>query len=74
MSAEKMTLVERLRNPQWVTSDSGLDGHVPHLDQAVTLAVMKEAADKIEHLQSVAGAVSQGESFSDIRAAAEGKS
>jgi hypothetical protein len=60
---DPLTLVDRLRNP--VTLYSG------ELDIAVALAVMSEAADKIEHLQRLLGGVSEGMSYDDIRKAAE---
>lgn len=40
----------------------------------VSVEVLDRAIAEIEHLRSVAGAVSQGESFSDMKAAAENKS
>ena len=52
MSKEPMTLVERLRNPAWMTTDSGLDGHVPRLEEKRTIADMRDAADSIEMLLS----------------------
>ena len=67
MPNEKMTLIERLRNPSRTTTDSGLDGHVPRLDETATLAVMREAADEIERLQRLAGAISPGESFQELK-------
>ncbi len=53
MSKEPMTLVERLRNPAWMTTDSGLDGHVPRLDEKRTVADMRDAADRIELLSGI---------------------
>lgn len=67
MATEKMTLIERLRNPQYYTTDSGPSGHSPRLVEFVALAVMKEAADEIEYLRSLAGAVSRGQSFGELR-------
>lgn len=47
--SEKMTLVERLRNPQYVGQGVGL----PALfDTARTLADLKAAADRIEVLEA----------------------
>lgn len=57
-----MDLIARLRNPRWLTT-----GDDKRLDEAETVAAMKEAADEIEHLRSVAGSVSRGESFNDMR-------
>lgn len=39
----------------------------PRLPYEETKALMREAADVIEHLRSTAGAVSRGASFTDIR-------
>lgn len=41
---------------------------------SISVEALDRAIAEIEHLRSVAGAVSQGESFSDIKAAAENKS
>ena len=64
MSNEPMTLIERLRNPAYVAAD---DPRPLGLDEPRALAAMKEAADMIERLQRRAGAVSEGESFDEIR-------
>ncbi|HEY7326906.1 MAG TPA: hypothetical protein VH592_04675 [Gemmataceae bacterium] len=59
---QKADLVERLRNPVFV-----LDAGAEYLNEEAARAVMREAADEIEHLRRLAGAVSRGESFMDIR-------
>ena len=70
---EKMTLVERLRNPQYFMESAStgslatMGTAVSRLDETAALATMREAADEIERLQRLAGAVTQGESFRDIR-------
>lgn len=50
MSVQEMTLVERLRNPQYIGQGVGL----PALfDTARTLADLKAAADRIEVLEAL---------------------
>jgi hypothetical protein len=46
---DKMTLIERLRNPQYAGVLGLSTG--PQLDLAVTIDVMRQAADEIERLQ-----------------------
>lgn len=66
MPDEPMTLVERLRNPSWIGDPaSGNTAILLEVDR--TVAAMREAADLIEKLQRLAGAVSDGESFDEIR-------
>jgi hypothetical protein len=59
MATQAMTLVERLRNPERKTD--GL------LDEAQTLVTMEEAAAELVRLQGLAGAVSAGPGFKEIR-------
>jgi hypothetical protein len=47
MSNEQMTLIERLRNPQWVGSHSNIQLHID-----VTVANMDAAAARIERLET----------------------
>lgn len=61
-----MDLIDRLRNPRWLVTKTA-DGEDRRLDQAETLAAMREAADEIEHLRAVAGSVSRGETFQGIK-------
>ena len=46
MPNEPMTLIERLRNPQWVHGNTPFES--PQLDQEQTRQDMGEAADEIE--------------------------
>ena len=61
--SDKMMLVARLRNPAWRHAGTA----APVLDEQQALDVMREAADRIEFLERMAGAVSQGESFQEIK-------
>jgi hypothetical protein len=61
-----MDLIDRLRNPRWNVTKTA-DGEDRRLDETETIAVMREAAAEIEHLRAVAGSVSRGESFQDIK-------
>ena len=67
---DRMTLVERLRNPLWVRRE-GVDRM---LDVEQTLADLTAAANEIERLQRLAGAVTVGESFSQLRGIARSPS
>lgn len=55
-------LVERLRNPMWAHGNIAFES--PQLEQEENLAAMKEAADLIEHLSTLAQ--SAGNSFKAI--------
>jgi hypothetical protein len=48
VSDEPMTLIERLRNPQWAIN---CDNSQKWLDEKYTLKDMAEAADRIEYLE-----------------------
>jgi hypothetical protein len=61
-----LDLIDRLRNPRWLVAKMA-DGEDRRLDQAETIAAMREAADEIEHLRAVAGSVSCGESFEEMK-------
>ena len=50
MSDEPMTLIERLRNPMWVSPPD--IGDAPSLSKVETRADMDAAADRIERLES----------------------
>ena len=66
MPTEPMMLLDRLRNPAW--SNVGVGTFTgPILDTKRVVADMQEAADLIERLMRLAGAVSAGESFGDLR-------
>lgn len=56
-------IVKRLRNPVYV---NGV------LDEAKCLSDMEDAAREIERLQSMAGAASEGQSFSDLKQSLRG--
>lgn len=64
MATDQMTLVERLLNPAWIVQ---VDGGQRRLDELVAVAVMREAAERIRFLEGIAGAVTPGESFQEIR-------
>lgn len=49
MASEPMTLIERLRNPQWVHDWS--PSREPELDKEQTRHDMQEAADELERLK-----------------------
>jgi hypothetical protein len=59
-------IVERLKNPSYV---SIVDDETTNwkLDEAKTTADMREAAAEIERLHSLVGAISPGQSVSDIK-------
>jgi len=65
-------LVERLRNPVWFMvaepsgNASGVGTSVAKLDEQSAIAIMRDAADEIERLRSLAGALTPGKSFAEI--------